>query len=286
MTTEVRESGVMTDIETDVASDGGTDSRSGSGREALERFAPDAAKAFGMVVAVRPSGVHDELLEAPAVRAFAEQFRIDVSSVDDELRRALAAATGEHQVAVVQMIWISDVAPRLTGVLDQLFGPSEWPTPRRYPVRDVWGVIDEFMRTVARHAALDVTTTELVRLRGAREHDCRLCQSRRAVAAISAGADEAMFGAVDHYEKSDLPEATKAALALTDAIIWTPSAVPDDVIARVSEQLTDAQVVEVVLDVIRNATNKIAVALDADAPEVTEGVQLFVTDPDGVLSTV
>ena len=37
------------------------------------------------------------------------------------------------------------------------------------------------------------------------------------------------------------------------------------------------------LDVIRNATNKIAVALGADAPEVTEGVQLFVTDADGVV---
>ena len=37
---------------------------------------------------------------------------------------------------------------------------------------------------------------------------------------------------------------------------------------------------------IRNATNKIAVALGADEPEVTEGVQLFVTDADGLLSTV
>ena len=277
---------VMTDMEINVETDSGTDSRSTSGREALERYAPDAATAFGMVVAVRPSGVHDEVLEAPAVQAFAEQFRVDVSRVDDELRRALAEATGDRQVAVVQMIWISDVAPRLYAVLDQLFGPSEWPTPRRYPVSDVWGVIDEFMRAVARHAALDVTTTELVRLRGAREHDCRLCQSRRAVAAISAGAGEATFSAVDHYEKSDLPEETKAALALTDAVIWTPSAVPDDVMARVREHLTDAQAIEVVLDVIRNATNKIAVALGADAPEVTEGVQLFVTDPDGVVTTV
>ena len=271
---------------TDMLSDGGTDIRSGSGRDALERYAPDAASTFAMVVAVRPSGVHDELLEAPAVQAFAEQFRADVSVVDDELRRALVEETGEHQVAVVQMIWISDVAPRLDAVLDQLFGPSEWPTPRRIPVRDVWGVIDEFMRAVARHAALDPTTTELVRLRGARQHNCRLCQSRRAVAAISAGADEAMFGAVDHYEESDLPEPTKAALALTDAIIWTPSAIPEDVVVRVREHLTDEQTVEVVLDVIRNATNKIAVALGADEPEVTEGVQLFVTDADGVLSTV
>ncbi len=247
---------------------------------------PDVAATFGMVVAVRPAGVHDELLEAPAVRAFAEQFRTDVSGVDDELREALAKATGKHQVAVAQMIWISDVAPRLDAVLDQLFGPSEWPTPRRIPVGDVWGVIEEFMRTVARHAALDPITTELVRLRGARQHDCRLCQSRRAVAAISAGADEATFDSVDHYEDSDLPESTKAALALTDAIIWTPSAVPEAVVTRVREHLTDEQAVEVVLDVIRNATNKIAVAMGTDEPEVTEGVQLFTTDADGLLTTV
>jgi len=271
---------------TDMASDGGTGSRSASGRDALERWAPDAASAFGMVAGVRPAGVHDELLESPAVRAFAEQFSVDVSVVDDEQRRALAAETGEHLVAVVQMVWIGDVAPRLHAVLDQLFGPSSWPTPRRVPVRDVWGVIDEFMRAVARHATLDATTTELVRLRGARQHDCRLCQSRRAVAAISAGADEATFSAVDHFEDSDFSEATKAALALTDAIIWTPAAVPDAVVARVREHLSDEQAVELVLDVIRNATNKIAVALGADEPEVTEGVQLFVTDPDGVLSTV
>ena len=271
---------------TDILSDGETEIRSASGRDALERYAPDAASTFAMVVSVRPSGVHDELLEAPAVRAFAEQFRTDVSRVDDEQRAALAKATGEHQAAVVQMIWISDVAPRLDAVLDQLFGPSEWPTSRRIPVRDLWGVIDEFMRAVARHAALDPTITELVRLRGARQHNCRLCQSRRAVAAISAGADEAMFDAVDNYEESDLPEATKAALALTDAIIWTPSAVPEDVVTRVRNHLNDDQAVEVVLDVIRNATNKIAVALGADDPEVTDGVQLFVTDADGLLSTV
>ena len=237
-------------------------------------------------MSVRPSGVHDELLEAPAVRAFAEQFKTDVAQVDDGLRKAIGDETRDHQVSVVQMIWIGDAAARLTAVLDRLFGPSEWPTPRRFPVRDVWGAIDEFMRAVARHAALDPTLTELVRLRGARQHDCRLCQSRRAVAAISAGADEATFSAVDHYEDSDLPDATKAALALTDAIIWTPSAVPDEVVARVREHLTDEQAVEVVLDVIRNATNKIAVALDADAAEVTEGVQLFTTDSDGVLTTV
>ena len=271
--------------------DGGTDSLtttgwSSGGAATLQELAPDAAKAFTLVVSVRPSGVHDELLESPAVRAFAEQFRVDVSGIDDAMRAEFAAETKDHQFAVVQMIWIGDVAPRLRAALDRLFGESEWPAPRRHPVRDVWETIDEFMRTVAHHHALDDTTTELVRLRGARQHDCRLCMSRRSVAAIEAGADEALFTSVDDYANSDLPAATKAALALVDAIIWTPEDIGDDVVADVRAHLTPEQAVEVVLDVVRNAANKIAVALGSDAPEVTEGVQLFVTDGDGVLSTV
>lgn len=271
--------------------DGGTDSLtaagwSSGGAAVLEELAPDAAKAFKLLVSVRPSGVHDELLESPGVRAFADQFRIDVSRIDDEMRADFAAATRAHQVAVTQMIWIGDVAPRLRAALDTLFGPSEWPAPRRHPVREVWETVDEFMRAVAGHHALDPTLTELVRLRGARLHDCRLCKSRRSVAAIEAGADEAVFSSVDDYASSDLPAATKAALALVDAMIWTPDDLGDDVVADVRSQLSPEQAVEVVLDVIRNAANKIAVAMGADAPEVTEGVQLFVTDADGVLSTV
>ena len=69
-------------------------------------------------------------------------------------------------------------------------------------------------------------------------------------------------------------------------MIWTPAAIPDEVADDVRRHLTDAQAVEVVLDVARNAANKIAVALRADAPEVTEGVQLFTTDFDGVLIVV
>ena len=99
-----------------------------------------------------------------------------------------------------------------------------------------------------------------------------------------AGAGDAEFAAVDDYAASDLPESTKAALALVDAMIWTPDRDPRRVVARVREHLSDAQAVEVVLDVARNAANKIAVALRADAPEVTEGVQLFTTDADGTLT--
>lgn len=258
-----------------------------SGSAALRSVAPDVERAFAKLQEVRPGGVHDEVLESPAVARFAEQFGVDVSVIDDGMRDDFALATGKHQFDVVQMVWIADVAPRVRSALDALFGPSEWPdAARRYPVGSVWEVIDELMVTVAQHRALDPSLTELVRLRGARQHDCRLCSSRRSVEAIQAGADDAEFEAVDHYATSDLPDATKAALALVDAMIWTPSAIPDEVVAEVRTHLTDAQAVEVVLDVARNAANKIAVALRADAPEVSEGVQLFTTDSDGTLTVV
>jgi alkylhydroperoxidase family enzyme len=128
--------------------------------------------------------------------------------------------------------------------------------------------------------------TEIVRLRGARQHNCRLCRSRRSLAALDAGAGEATFDQIDAWPTSDLPAATKAALALTDAMIWTPQALPEEVVTAVRLHLTTAQAVEVVLDVARNAANKIAVALGADAPTVAGGVELFVTDADGTLTVV
>jgi alkylhydroperoxidase family enzyme len=257
------------------------------GAAALEQHAPAAAAALLHLQSVRPSGIYDEVLQSPAVTAFAEQFRVDVSGIDEQLRARFAEATGDRQFEVAQLVWVADVGPRLRGALDALFGPSTWPeSPRRVPVKDVWALIEELMATVARLDALDPTLTELVRLRGARQHDCRICRSRRSAAAIEAGADDATFEAVDRYAESDLPDRAKAALALTDAMIWTPDAIPEAVVEDVHRHLTDAEAVEVVLDVVRNAANKIAVALGADAAEVTDGVQLFVTDADGNISVV
>jgi alkylhydroperoxidase family enzyme len=258
-----------------------------SGSAALRSIAPAVEKAVDALVSVRPSGVHDEMLESAAVARFTDQFRTDVSVIDDGLRDDFSLATGTHQLDVVQMVWIADVVPRVQSALDALFGDSEWPeAPRRHPVASVWAAVEDFMISVARLRALDPTLTELVRLRGARQHDCRLCASRRSQEAISQGAGDVEFDAVDHYASSDLPDRAKAALALVDAMIWTPDAIPDEVVAGVRRHLSDAEALEVVLDVARNAANKIAVALRADAPEVTDGVQLFTTDMDGTLSVV
>lgn len=231
---------------------------------------------FDAVAAARRSLDLD--LSDPRVVAFAEQFAADVSVIDDAMRSAFLEATGPAAFEAVQAIYVDDFWPRVSAVLGDRPGDAE--------AGQLWPALEEFMREVARLDALDPVTTELVRLRGARQHDCRVCASRRSVAAIEDGADEATFDAVDRYADSDLPEAAKAALALTDAIIWTPYSVPDDVLAAARTHLTDDQVTEVVLDVTRNAANKIAVALGADAATVTDGVELFRTDEDGNLAIV
>ena len=86
----------------------------------------------------------------------------------------------------------------------------------------LWDALVSFARAVPRLDALDPVTTELIRLRGARQHRCRLCQSLRSRPALLAGADDATFAAVDHFDTSDLPPDQRAAIAFTDAMIWTP----------------------------------------------------------------
>lgn len=220
----------------------------------------------------------------PAVLHFTEQFCIDVSSVSDEQRAAAAGALGAATFDAAQAIYVGDVIPRLYAALDAIFGPSEWPVPEPVATDDTWSVVEGFIQEVARVQVLDAVATELVRLRGARQHECRLCKSRRNLTAIKEGANDATFEAVDHYTDSDLPDRIKAALALTDAMIWTPARIDPSVVAAVREHLTPAEAVEVALDVARNAANKIPVSLASDAPVVADGVELFDMDGDGNLT--
>jgi AhpD family alkylhydroperoxidase len=173
--------------------------------------------------------------------------------------------------------------PRVRHALDALFAPSAWSTPAPADGHR-WPAIEAFQQAVARLDTLDPVTTELVRLRGARQHQCRLCQSLRSRSALAAGADDATFAAVDDFAASDLSDARKAALSLTDALIWTPADVGEDVLSGVRAHFAPAQAVELVLDLMRNAGNKIAVALAADAPNVSEGVEIYDIGPDGTLT--
>jgi len=140
----------------DDANDGGADSWTSGGAAALAMYAPEVLTAYGLLVSVRPLGVHDELLESPEVAEFAAQFGVDAAAIDDRVRDRFVQATGDHAAAVVAMVWIADVAPRIRGALDALFGPSdEWPGRRRYPVADTQVAIGGFRESVALLDRLD-----------------------------------------------------------------------------------------------------------------------------------
>lgn len=243
---------------------------------------PGAAAAWADVVASVDRSTFDAALVDPAVGRWVAQFQADLGGISEEQRAALLVATGDRAFEVVASAWVVDMATRVDAAIVALTGAApSWPagTPGT-----LWPAIEAFLPVVARLDALDPVTTELVRLRGARANGCRLCCSRRSVDAVAAGADHATFDAVDRYEASELPESQKIALRLVDAMLWTPTAWPVGLAEQVHEHVEPAASIELVLDVARNGANRIAVALGADAPEVTEGVQWFTTDATGELT--
>lgn len=224
-------------------------------------------------------------LSHPAVAEFWDQFIFDVSSLDHRQRAAFFEATGDQAFALTQEIYLHDMAPRLRSVLGAVLD-LDLPQPTGATFDDLWAAIESFMVEVARLDSLDPALTEMVRLRGARLHDCAVCKSRRSRDAIDAGVTDADFAAIDDWPESELPLRTKAALGLVDAMVVTPDQVPATTRDEARQYLSDEQIVEVLLDVVRNAANKIAVALGADAATVTDGVELFTMDGDGNLVVV
>ena len=223
-----------------------------------------------------------------AVADFAEQFSIDVSMIGDEQRKRLWSALGDNTFGVVVQMYVADFVPRVRAGLEAL-GVGQ-----RYlgwaDGRIVWdhatdpsdAVFNGFLPTVARLRELDALTSELVRLRGATQHNCRLCKSLRETTALNAGGSETLYGDIEHFEASEaLTDRQKAALRYADALIWSPSRIGRGVAAGIRACFSDAEAVELTFDVMRNASNKIAVALGGDAPRVESGTEEYLLDVDG-----
>jgi alkylhydroperoxidase family enzyme len=223
-----------------------------------------------------------------AVLELTEQFVIDVSSITEDQRRRCLGDLGDQAFGVVQSVYVLDHGLRVRAALRQLYGVPQGAASTDAagtadPDGDLWSALDRWMRAVARLRELDPVTTELVRLRGARAHDCRLCRSLRSVRAVRSGADEALFDQVDDYERSDLSERQRVALRLTDAMLWQPTDYPEPLVEQVHAHFAPAESLEIVLDVARNAANKIAVTFGADQANVAEGVEYYDVDERGEL---
>ncbi|GAA4297568.1 carboxymuconolactone decarboxylase family protein [Mycobacterium paraffinicum] len=227
--------------------------------------------------------------EADAVAAeFAEQFSADVSAITDGQRSRLIKHLGDRAFGVVVGMYIADFVPRVRAGLEALGVGSEYlgwvdGTIEWDSTTDPSGpVFNDFLPAVARMRALDPVTSELVRLRGAGQHNCRLCKSLREGTALDAGGSETLYDEIDRFESSALlDDRAKAALRYADALIWTPAHLAADDVAEVRSRFSDAEAVELTFDIMRNASNKVAVALGADAPRVEQGTERYLLGADG-----
>jgi hypothetical protein len=219
------------------------------------------------------------------VVAFAEQFATDVSGIGAHQRDQLLSALGDNAFRVVTAIFIADFVPRVWAGFDALGmgrpgnGSAVAWDDDTDPTRPL---LKGFAPAVARLRELDPVTTEVVRLRGAVQHNCRLCKSRREGYAMDAGGSESLYAEIEDFETSaQLSDRHKAALRYVDALIWSPSRIDTAVAAGVRTHFTESACLELTLDVMRNACNKIMVSLGADAAQVSEGTELFRVEADG-----
>ncbi|OBJ68005.1 carboxymuconolactone decarboxylase family protein [Mycobacterium sp. 1274756.6] len=221
----------------------------------------------------------------PAVAEFTEQFGVDVSRITDEQRARLLDALGPDTFTTVVQMYLADFLPRIHAGLDALQIATPWrdaPATFDDSVDAATAVFDRFAPAVARLRALDPVTSELVRLRGAAAHNCRLCASLREGGALDAGGSETLYDEIERFETStQITDTQKTALRYVDELVWSPGAVDPDVAADVRRHFSEEQALELTLDVMRNAMNKIAVAMGADAPRVTEGTERYLTGDDG-----
>ncbi|ORV99793.1 carboxymuconolactone decarboxylase family protein [Mycobacterium kyorinense] len=224
----------------------------------------------------------------PAVAEFAEQFSIDVSMITDEQRSRLSSTLGDKTFGAVVHMYIADFVPRVRAGLEVLGVGQEHLRWVSEPI--AWdrsgdpadAVFNRFLPAVARLRELDALTSELVRLRGAAQHNCRLCKSLRETTALKAGGSESLYGDIEHFEASALlTDRQKAALRFVDALIWSPAHIDRSVAAAVRAHFSEPEAVELTFDVMRNASNKVAVSLGADAPRVAQGTEEYLIGADG-----
>jgi AhpD family alkylhydroperoxidase len=166
-------------------------------------------------------------------------------------------------------------------------GPDGRPVGRD---TELVALLAAYQDAVVRSPLLDPTTTELVRLRCARQHDCRICQTLRLADAREAGADEELLDQVDFYESSGLSERHKVALRIVDAVIWRPADISDQLVTQARAHFTQAELAELLVDITKWSTQKIHVTLGTDGAERLttngDGVSYFAFGADGTVASL
>ncbi len=205
---------------------------------------------------------------------FAEQMVVNVASITPDLRIAGLTELGADAPTFVLAVWTEDMMLRADAAWREMFDEG-WERSQTPAQVDPWAAHERFLLEVAKLSALDPVTSELVRLRGARAHACRLCQSRRNVTAIDLAGGAELF---EERDPAGISDTQRLALEVVDTFVWQPTRWPPGLGEQVLDALGPAASTELILDIIRNAANKIAVAFGVDAPQVETGVEYYDID--------
>jgi AhpD family alkylhydroperoxidase len=232
-------------------------------------------------------------LFSPAERdtlAFAEQFLIDVGGTTEDARAELIQHFGaDGAPGVVSAIYVVEFTQRLQMIAARLLD-DDAPAPPAIGSPAIGDttpavLLRAYQEAVVRGSELDAMTTELVRLRCARTHRCRICQTLRLADARAAGVDEAITAQIDFYEHSDLPDRAKVALRVTDSFITQPDILSVTVAGQARASFEPAELASLCLDITKWSTQKIHVALGTDGADGLEtddeGVAVFGFDETG-----
>ena len=200
-----------------------------------------------------------------ACLAFAEQFVLDVSGTTDAQRAALTAALGADAAAFAQALYAIDFELRLRAVFTALFGADPLPVDAGRRAREALARArgddagdraahcarsdDHRARPAARRARAPLPAVQVAaqraRGRGRRRARRSSTRSTPTSAAIS-------------------PSRTRWRCASSTRCCGGPGDFPAGLAEQVHAHYAPAQIVEIVLDVTRNALNKFAVAMGVD----------------------
>jgi alkylhydroperoxidase family enzyme len=172
------------------------------------RIAGLVRRVCGPTLSLSPLPARAEVGEPASEGEFAEQFGVDVSTITCEQRSRLWKQLGDATFDAVVQISLADFVPRVRAGVEALGVGSEYLGWVNGPI--TWDqetepsdlVFNQFLPAVARMRALDPITSELVRLRGAAQHNCRLCKSSREGTALDADGTEELYCDIESYEDS------------------------------------------------------------------------------------
>ena len=251
----------------------------------LPELAPEAtadlARVLGAIASVDTEGPRSD----PLVRRWTEQFVTDVASLDDDLRVAAASALGADLFPYVVAVWADDMAGRLRSAWAQLAGSA--PSSGRGAAEPEHGRVARGGRVPGR--GQPSRSPRCGHHRGRAPPGARAEQLPPVPFPSQRAGDRSWRGRGDvrrdrqvRVERPRRAAEGRAACHRRGAL--DPHAWPAGLAADVRRCFSPDQAVELVFDVVRNAANRIAVALGADEAHVADGIEYFAVEADGALT--